>query len=174
MAQGFRARSPRGPPISAPLKNTPIQGSRPMPMAIGISAPGGRGPRSSSCARHCMITRRTPITGNGPEKRRCFRASNCPPLPTMSSRRAPDSGPLTFRSEISQGIARCRVGNFCVDQKEKSARLAKGRASSDDHAAHRFCPKQQRSTYCVTSLGACVLWCERGSRDIAANCGRGC
>jgi RHS repeat-associated protein len=37
---------------------------------------------------------------------------------------------LTFRSEISQGIARRCVGNFCVDQKEKSARLAKRRAFS--------------------------------------------
>jgi hypothetical protein len=33
---------------------------------------------------------------------------------------------LTFRSEIFQGIARRRIGNLCVDQKEKSARLAKG------------------------------------------------
>ena len=33
---------------------------------------------------------------------------------------------------------------FLCDQKEKSARLAK-RASSDDHAAHRFSLKQQRS-----------------------------
>jgi hypothetical protein len=52
----------------------------------------------------------------------------------MSSLPAPDSGPLTFGSEISQGIARRRVGNLCVDQKEKSARLTKGRTSSDDHA----------------------------------------
>jgi hypothetical protein len=52
----------------------------------------------------------------------------------MSSLPAPDSGPLTFRSEISQGIARRRVGNLCVDQKEKSARLTKWRTSSDDHA----------------------------------------
>jgi hypothetical protein len=45
---------------------------------------------------------------------------------------------LTFRSEISQGIARRRVGNLCVDQKEKSARQAKRRASGGDHPAHRF------------------------------------
>jgi len=64
----------------------------------------------------------------------------------MRSLRAPDSGPLTVRSEISQGIARRRVGNFCIDQKEKSARLAKWRASSDDHAVHRFSLKQQRSS----------------------------
>jgi hypothetical protein len=43
----------------------------------------------------------------------------------MSWLRAPDSWPWTFRSEISQAIARRRVGNFCVDQKEKSAPLAK-------------------------------------------------
>jgi hypothetical protein len=42
------------------------------------------------------------------------------PLPIMSSLRAPDSGPLTFRSEVSQGIARRCAGNFCVDQKEKA------------------------------------------------------
>ena len=64
-------------------------------------------------------------------KSRCLRASNRRPLPIMSSLRAPDLGPLTFRSEISQGIARRRVGNLRVDQKEKSARLAKGRASRD-------------------------------------------
>jgi hypothetical protein len=46
--------------------------------------------------------------------------------------------------EISQGIAGWRVGNFCIDQKEKSARPAKWRVSGDDHAAHRFHPKQQR------------------------------
>src|SRR6478735_6227027 len=34
---------------------------------------------------------------------------------------------------------------FVYRPKRKSARLAKGRASSDDHAAHRFCLKQQRS-----------------------------
>src|SRR5579871_1273222 len=67
-------------------------------------------------------------------KRRCLRVSNRPPLPIMSSRRAPDSLPLTFRSEISQRIARRRVGNFCIDHKEKSAHLAKGRAPGDDHA----------------------------------------
>jgi hypothetical protein len=50
---------------------------------------------------------------------------------------------LTFRSEISQEIARRRVGNLRVDQKEKSARQAEWRASSDK-AAHRFYLKQQR------------------------------
>jgi hypothetical protein len=34
---------------------------------------------------------------------------------------------------------------FVCRPKRKSARQAKGRASSDDHAAHRFCLKQQRS-----------------------------
>src|SRR6476469_5266197 len=92
-----------------------------------------------------MITRRTPITGNGRGKRRCLRASNRRPLAIMSALRAPDSWPLTFRSEISQGIARRCVGNFCVDQREESARLAEWRASSDDQAAHRFCLKRQRS-----------------------------
>jgi hypothetical protein len=51
-------------------------------------------------------------------KGRYFRASNRRPLPIVRSRRAPDSGPLTFRREISQRIARRRVGNLCVDQKE--------------------------------------------------------
>jgi hypothetical protein len=76
--------------------------------------------------------------GQWPGKSRCFRASDRPPLPIVSSLRAPDSGSLTFRSEISQGIARHRVGNLCVDQKEKYAPQSKSRASSDDHAAHRF------------------------------------
>src|SRR5690348_11589103 len=51
-------------------------------------------------------------------KSRCLPASNRRPLPMMSSLRVPDSGPLTFRSEISQGIARRRVGDSSVDQKE--------------------------------------------------------
>jgi hypothetical protein len=64
----------------------------------------------------------------------------------MGSLRMPESCPLTFRSEISQGIARRRVGNLCFDDKEKSARqAANGHASSDDHAAHRFYLKQQQS-----------------------------
>src|SRR5215469_15506265 len=71
-----------------------------------------------------MITRRTPITGNGRGERRCLRASNRPPLPILNALRAPDSAPLTFRSEISQEIARRYVGNLCVDQTEKSARQA--------------------------------------------------
>ena len=72
----------------------------------------------------------TPIKGNGREKSRRFRASNCRPLPIMSSTGAPDSGPLTLRSEISQGIARRHVGNLCVDQKEnlRSGRASTGRA----------------------------------------------
>jgi hypothetical protein len=75
-----------------------------------------------------MITRRTPITGNGREEKPLFAACNRRPLPMMSSLRAPESRPLTFRSEISQGIACRRVESLCVDQKEKSARQAKGRA----------------------------------------------
>jgi hypothetical protein len=63
----------------------------------------------------------------------------------MSSVRAPDSWAFDVRSEISQGIARRRVGNLCVGQKEKSARLAKWRASSDDHAAYSFYLKQRRA-----------------------------
>jgi hypothetical protein len=56
--------------------------------------------------------------GQWPGESRCFRASNRRPMPTMSPLRAPDSWPLTFWSEISQEIARRRVGNLCVDQKE--------------------------------------------------------
>ena len=79
----------------------------------------------------------------GRKSRRLW-ASNRRPLPIMSSLGAPDSGPLTFRSEISQGIARRCVGNFWIGQKEMSARLATCRASGDK-AAHRFHLKQQRS-----------------------------
>jgi hypothetical protein len=46
------------------------------------------------------------------------------PLPVRNSLRAPESRPSTLKSEISQGIARRRVGNLSVDQKEKSARPA--------------------------------------------------
>src|SRR5690242_21541157 len=51
-------------------------------------------------------------------KRRYFRTSNRRLLPITSSLRTPASWPLTFRSEISQGIARRRVGNLRIDQKE--------------------------------------------------------
>jgi hypothetical protein len=76
-------------------------------------------------------------------KRRYFRTSNRRLLPITSSLRTPASWPLTFRSEISQGIARRRVGNLRIDQRE-IARLAK-RLSSSDKAAHRFSLKQQPS-----------------------------
>src|SRR5689334_11558541 len=72
-------------------------------------------------------------------------ARHCPSLPIMSSLRAPDSWPLAFGARISQGIARCRVGNLGLDHKEKSARLAKGRASGDK-AAHRFSLKLHQPT----------------------------
>jgi hypothetical protein len=42
----------------------------------------------------------------------------------MSALRAPDSGPLTLRREISQGIARRRDGNLSVDQKKNPRRLS--------------------------------------------------
>jgi hypothetical protein len=39
-------------------------------------------------------------------------------MPITSSLRAPDSRHLTFRREISQGIARRRVGNLRIDEKK--------------------------------------------------------
>src|SRR5690242_16513432 len=50
---------------------------------------------------------------------RCLRPSNRPPLPIMSSLRAPDSGPLTVRSDISQGIARRPRWKFVCRPKRK-------------------------------------------------------
>src|SRR6185437_11763830 len=70
--------------------------------------------------------------GNGRGKKPLFAGLERRPLPIMSSLRAPESWPLTFRSEISQGIARRRVGNLCVDQKEKSARQAGGALPAAD------------------------------------------
>jgi len=70
----------------------------------------------------------------------------------MSSLRAPDSRPLTFRSEISQGIARRRVGNMRAEQKEKSARLAKGRASATKPLT--ALSKQQRSLTSEKAMNA--------------------
>jgi hypothetical protein len=52
-------------------------------------------------------------------------------LPIMSSLRAPESGPLTFRREISQRIARRRVGNLCVDQKENARRFRRAFQKGD-------------------------------------------
>src|SRR6185312_16161104 len=134
------------PPIPGFVKNNTPSWSAPLQRALGNHERHGSGGVrcASSCARLCTITRRTPIMGNGREKRRCLPASNRQPMPIMSSLRVPESGPLTFRSEISQGIARRRVGNLSVDQKEKSARQSKWRACSDDHAAYRFHLKQQR------------------------------
>jgi hypothetical protein len=81
--------------------------------------------------------------GNGRGKKPLFPGLESPAIahnePAASAR---GSWLLTFRSEISQGIARRHVGNVYVDQKEKSARAAKRRASSDDHAVHRFSLKQ--------------------------------
>src|SRR3954470_23930916 len=79
-----------------------------------------------------MITRRTPIMGNGSRKMPANTRQNRGPLPGMSRSRAPQSRPLTVRSAISQGIARRRVGNLPVDQKKKSARplLSKATAHS--------------------------------------------
>jgi hypothetical protein len=69
-------------------------------------------------------------------KSRCFRALYRRPLPIKSVLRASDSALLTPRREISQGIARRRTGNFCVDQKENQRR-AKPRAS-------RYCSAESR------------------------------
>jgi hypothetical protein len=55
---------------------------------------------------------------NGFGKKPLFASLKRRPLPIMSPLQAPDSCPLTFRIEISQGIARRCVGNFRVDQKE--------------------------------------------------------
>ena len=52
-------------------------------------------------------------------KSRCLRASNRRPLPMMSALRAPDSWPLTFRSEISQRIARRCSWKFVCRPKRK-------------------------------------------------------
>src|SRR5690348_18454466 len=57
--------------------------------------------------------------GQWPGKKPLFAGLERRPLPIVSSLRAPDSGPLTFRSEISQGIARRRVGN-CVSTTKKN------------------------------------------------------
>src|SRR5690348_11708089 len=52
-------------------------------------------------------------------KSRRLRASTRRPLSIMRALRAPESWPFDVRCEISQGIARRRVGNLYVDQKEK-------------------------------------------------------
>jgi hypothetical protein len=53
----------------------------------------------------------------------------------MSAPRALESGLLTLRREILQEIARRCVGNFRVDQKEKSARLAKRRRIASEKSS---------------------------------------
>ena len=92
-----------------------------------------------------MNMRRTPIMGDGPGEKPLFPGVESPAI--AHNKLVASARFVTFdvRSEISQGIARRRVGNLCLDHKEKSARLAKWRGPSDDHAAHRFPLKQQRS-----------------------------
>src|SRR5204863_823154 len=80
-----------------------------------------------------------PIMGIGSRKMLANTRQNRGPLPVMSSLRAPESRPLTLRSEISQGIARRRVGNLSVDQKKKSARQAFRTRSSTVAAAQGHC-----------------------------------
>jgi hypothetical protein len=60
-----------------------------------------------------------------------IRGENRVPLPAMSASREPDLPPSTLAREISPEISFRCAGNLCVDQKEKSARRAKGRTSSD-------------------------------------------
>jgi hypothetical protein len=60
-----------------------------------------------------------------------------PPLPIVSSLRAPDSRPLTFRNEIAQGFARRRVRNLRVGHKEN----LRARRSSDPATHGRWTPR---------------------------------
>jgi hypothetical protein len=80
-----------------------------------------------------MIRRRTPITGNGRGEKPLFPGFESPAIAQNKLVASGRFVPFDVRSEISQGIARRRVGNLCVDQRKKSARQAKWRASSDDH-----------------------------------------
>jgi len=72
MAQGFRARSPRIPPPGPPEK-TPSW-DRATPGALGNHERHWSDAvrRASSCARHCMIPRRTPITSIGSAEKPLF------------------------------------------------------------------------------------------------------
>jgi hypothetical protein len=56
--------------------------------------------------------------GQWPGEKAVFPGLESPAIAHHELLRAPDSGPLTFRSEISQGIARRCVGNVRVDQKK--------------------------------------------------------
>ena len=109
MAQGFQARSPRIHRFCAPGK-TPL------------FRPGSERRRKHD-HHHARDTARSRaehlLRAMAGRKSRCLRASDRQPLPIMGSLRAPESCPLTVRSEISQGIARRRVGKFCVGQKRK-------------------------------------------------------
>src|SRR5690348_2198853 len=71
-----------------------------------------------------MITRRTPIMGNGREEKPLFAGLESPAIAHHELAASARVGAFEFRSEISQGIARRGVGNLSVDQKEKSARVA--------------------------------------------------
>jgi len=64
-----------------------------------------------------MITRQTPIMGNGPGEKPLFAGLEAPAIAHNEFVAGARFATLTSRSEISQEIARHRVANFCVDQK---------------------------------------------------------
>jgi hypothetical protein len=107
-----------------PLKKHPCSGARaelPMPSGFQVQE-RQQAKRDHHHARDTAGSRAEHLLwAMARGKSRCLRTSNAGPLPIMSSLRAPDSGPSTFRSEISQGIAHRRVGDLRVDQKEISA-----------------------------------------------------
>jgi len=88
-----------------------------------------------------MITRRTPITGNSREEKPLFPDFESPAIAHDELVASARFVTFDVRSENFPGNRSPPRWKFVCRPKEKSARLAK-RASSDDHAAHRFSLKQ--------------------------------
>ena len=139
------------PPLKKHLHRTaPLQWRSSSPSATEMARSN-----EEDHARHCTIARRTPIRGNGRGKSRCLQASNRPPLPKVSSRRTPDSAPLTFGARfLSESLA--AAWEIYVSTKKKNLRTKRGPMSLTRHWS---CSPSAAPTLGDETGGAWVLGC---------------
>jgi hypothetical protein len=99
-----------------------------------------------------MISRRTPITGNGPGEKPLLSGFESPAIAHNERVARARFGAFDVPERDFPGNRSPLRWKFVCRPKEKSARLAK-RASGDDHAAHRFCLKQQLGSPSAKEFG---------------------